>query len=380
MKLLHLTYDYPDQINPDKTSAIKKIISIMDDSADNFCISLNRTAKFNRQIDIGTGNVHAISVFGLPKGIFFLFTLCNSIKRIMSLGLDFKMFDRVHAHKLTFEGPIAYYLYRRLKIPYLVTVQQTDFKVLKFKPLLKRFYLKILKDAECVIIVSPWIRKRLCKVFGYENMKPLLQKLYDIPLIIDRELIHSDSENGRFICAFHMRKGYIKLKNIYRVLKAISILRQSGVIIRLDIAGSGPAENKVEHMIKRLGLNGQVRLLGRIDNDRMIKLMSEYRAFVLCSYPETFGMVYIEALSAGIPVIYSKNTGIDGFFDNMGIGIAVQHNNVKEICSALAELDTNPLEYRKRVHELQKSGFLRLFSMESVKLKYKNLMAIMVPQ
>jgi glycosyltransferase involved in cell wall biosynthesis len=170
-----------------------------------------------------------------------------------------------------------------------------------------------------------------------------------------------------------MRDSYIKIKNIYRILKAISILRKTGIIINLDIAGDGPASSRVEYMINKIDINTQVKMLGRVENDRIVDLMSEYRAFILCSYPETFGMVYIEALSAGIPVIYSKDAGIDGFFDDMDIGIAVHYNSIKEICSALNEINNDPVRFRESVRKLQERGYLSQFSADSVKHKYNSI-------
>jgi len=373
MNLLHLTYDYPDVINPDKTRAIKNIIDVTNGCGNSCCISLNRTAKFKKMLVCRNGNILVLNTFGLPKGFFFMFTLFKSIKIVISAGMDLQAFDRVHAHKLTFEGPIAYYLHCKYNLPYIITIQQTDFKVLKYKPLMKGYYFKILKDAERIILISPWMEGQMYKAFGSKRMKLVVNKLCSIPLIVDCKYIHKDYDNGKFLCAFYMRDSYIKIKNIYRVLKAISILRKAGVIIKLDIAGDGAASDRVECMINKLDINAQVKMLGRVENDRIVDLMSEYRAFILCSYPETFGMVYIEALSAGVPVIYSKDAGIDGFFNDMGIGIAVRHNSIQEICSALDEINNNPVKFRESVRKLQESGCLSQFSTDSVKQKYNSL-------
>jgi len=373
MKILHLTYDYPDEINPNKTSAIKNIIDITDNNNNACCISLNRTDKFKKKSIYRNGNVLALNTFGLPKGFFFMFTLFKSIKRVVSTRLDFEQFDMVHAHKLTFEGPIAYYLNRKFNIRYIVTIQQTDFKVLKHKPLMKGLYFKILKKAENIVLISPWMERQLRKAFGSKRLELLSHKLCSIPLVVERKCISNGYDNGKFLCVFHMRDSYIKIKNIYRVLKAISLLREAGVIINLDIAGDGPAKDRVNYMINKLGVSDQVKMLGKVENGRIVNMMSEYQAFILCSYPETFGMVYIEALSAGIPVIYSKDAGIDGFFDDMGIGMAVHHKSIEEICFALNEINKNPLQFRENVRKLQESGYLKQFSTQTVKQKYNSI-------
>jgi len=167
MKILHITYDYPDAINSDKTNAIKQIIDICNDSGNTYCISLNRTSLFKNKLILRNGNILSIYTFGLPKGLLFTFTLLKSVKRVLSTGLNFAAFDFVHAHKLTFEGPIAYYLSRRFNLLYIITIQQTDFKVLRHKPLIKSYYLKILSGAERIILISPWMESQLYRIFVF---------------------------------------------------------------------------------------------------------------------------------------------------------------------------------------------------------------------
>ncbi|HEX2945828.1 MAG TPA: glycosyltransferase family 4 protein [Clostridia bacterium] len=379
MKILHLTYDFPDVINPDKTSAIKNITELTRGDGD-CCISLNRTTRFGRTAVKRCDNVYALQTFGLPKGILFIHTLDRSINAVLSVGLDFGSFDLVHAHKLSFEGPIAFHLHNLYGLPCIITIQQTDFKILKYKPLLRNYYYRILEAAQHIVLISPWMEKQLDRVFGFKRMDTLRDKLINIPLAVERECISKPHDNGRFLCVFNMRHGYIRLKNIYRVLRAIRLLKEAGTAIAMDIVGDGAASGLVENMIKKLGVEDRVVMTGRVENSRIVEFMSDYRAFVLCSYPETFGMVYIEALSAGLPLIHSKDAGIDGFFDNMGIGIAVRHDSIGEICRAFCEIDKNAGRFRENVQGLQNSGVLRQFSDESVREKYVSIYGSVVEQ
>ena len=74
------------------------------------------------------------------------------------------------------------------------------------------------------------------------------------------------------------------------------------------------------------------------------ELMRLYRSsdiFVMVSSNETFGLVYIEAISQGLPVIYSKGQGIDGYFSNGTIGYVCTPSNVNEIVHATKEIVDN---------------------------------------
>lgn len=73
---------------------------------------------------------------------------------------------------------------------------------------------------------------------------------------------------------------------------------------------------------------------------------------MLLSKNETFGISYIEALSRGLPLIYTKNEGVDGYFDEGLIGYSVDPLNLSEIENALMKVverlgDLSSMSYRE---------------------------------
>jgi glycosyltransferase involved in cell wall biosynthesis len=88
---------------------------------------------------------------------------------------------------------------------------------------------------------------------------------------------------------------------------------------------------------------------GPLANAKVLERISESIALVLPSHHETFGMVYLEALFAGVPILYSKGTGIDGFLDGLDVGIGVDPDNSSEISRALIELANNGARYRAAI-------------------------------
>lgn len=82
------------------------------------------------------------------------------------------------------------------------------------------------------------------------------------------------------------------------------------------------------------------------------KLMKEYSVadiFVMPSFTETFGLVYAEALSQGLPIIYTKNEGFDGFFSNGEIGKAVVAGNIGDIVNGIKYIIHNYNTIQKRI-------------------------------
>ncbi|RUR35226.1 glycosyltransferase [Clostridium perfringens] len=371
MNILHLTYDYPDSINHNKTIAMKEIIDIsLEKYPESKYVSLNRVSSLDKKIINITENGFEITTFGFPKGIMFRWFLLNSYKNVLRLDLNFKNIDLVHAHKLTFEGPIAYNLYKKYNIPYIISIQQTDFKILKIRKDLKFKYKKILSKAKNIIFISPWMKSKLKETLGSKFFKTIENKLVNIPLVVEGNLIYNRKiRNKKIVTAFNMKEKNIKIKNIEIILEAIRSLKQENKYIYLDIIGDGNGRNKIIKMIKEKKLDEQVKLIGLVKNNDIIEYMSYYEAFILCSFPETFGMVYIEALKAGLPIIHSKDAGVDGFFSEYNISIRVNHKSLDEIKDSILNINKK----RRNIKELQNSCKLKSFSREVIKNNYINL-------
>ena len=93
-------------------------------------------------------------------------------------------------------------------------------------------------------------------------------------------------------------------KNIDLVLDALAILRGEGTVLTCAIVGEGPERDDLGRRVERLGLAGQVTFLGRVEESGAVwSLMKSSAALVLPSSREGFGIVVIEALACGVPVI-----------------------------------------------------------------------------
>jgi glycosyltransferase involved in cell wall biosynthesis len=92
-------------------------------------------------------------------------------------------------------------------------------------------------------------------------------------------------------------------------------------------------------MIARAGLGASVRLTGPLPNAEVIERLPSYRALLLPSRNETFGMVYVEALFAGIPVLFTRGTAIDGYLDGLDVAVTVPEGDAQAIGQAILRLD-----------------------------------------
>jgi glycosyltransferase involved in cell wall biosynthesis len=142
------------------------------------------------------------------------------------------------------------------------------------------------------------------------------------------------------------------------VITALAKLREGGEAGTLDIIGGGSpkAVKAIERVIARHRASHYVRLLGEKIRTEIDCLLPEYCAMVLPSFPESFGLVYLEALTAGVPVMTARNAGFDGYFESAFPGVIVAHDNVTEIMEGLQTLSRDAGLLRSRIGRRSRRG------------------------
>jgi len=105
---------------------------------------------------------------------------------------------------------------------------------------------------------------------------------------------------------------------------------------------------------------------GYIGNrNELMNLYRESDIFIMPSFTETFGVTYIEAMSQGLPVIYSRTEGIDGLFNNGEVGFAVNPLDVRGIVNKIENIYANYEEISMNCAKISES-----FSWDNIVEKY----------
>lgn len=368
MVILHLSFDFPDDIYTDKTKAVKNLVDVQD-KYENMVFSLNRTANpFSDFGVVRTDSGFAMKVFGLPYGIglntWMYFASKKVLKIIKGQSAEVKL---IHAHKLTFEGVMAYWLSKWLSVPFISTIRgDSDLMVIKTKRRSRAFYGKILDETSRIIYLAPWTKSQMEKFFPRIRLN---EKGVLLPNIIEPKQQVTPKvgkNNKRFISVFRLDR--YKRKNIKRIIKAFDTLNKTFPEIGLDIIGPGSEKSKeiIQNYIRACDYPFNFSLLGPMSHDELLQHYKNYLGFVLPSNPETFGLVFIEALNAGLPIVYAKNAGVDGLFDEIKIGLKVESTSVHEIAEALKAIYLNNEDYVSAVQTFKEKGGLKKFSKREI--------------
>jgi glycosyltransferase involved in cell wall biosynthesis len=389
LRILHVSADVPDPFNRAKTPVIARMIDLVADEFDHEILSINRKrpALFKaatvimgtappvvpsglQKFEIGT----ALEYLAPPNGLLHATMLERVGDWIAARCTQQPMLpDLVIGHKLTIEGIIAGRIASKLGIPYAITIQgNTDQKILTYRPDLRPRFARIFHDAACVFSFAPWAREAVGKRLG-EREGPII----DLPCPTFHETIRSPKPAGSgFISVFHLRNH--KIKNLDGLTKAMRVLAADGSNARLDIIGGGNAAQFAECK-RRIARSPNIALIGERTQEELGPIMNGATALIVPSRRESFGLVYIEALFAGLPIIYPKGAGVDGYFDGLPFAISVDAKKPKEIAEAIRHVTAHEAEIKAALGNWQASGGLRRFTRAAIAEAFSQGLRAAVP-
>lgn len=262
--------------------------------------------------------------------------ILNDIKR----KYDINKYSLIHAHSLFSNGYIAMKLKQKYGTPYIVAVRNTDVNVF-FKRMihLRKMGLKILMDSEQIVFLSESYRNFVFEKYVPKLMhESFLAKSHIIPNGIDKfwfEHINEPKEKKANSEIKLLQVGNLdKNKNVETTIKVIELLNERGYQAKLDVVGR-VKDQKIFDVIKN---SNHVRYLGYKSKGDLIQIYKKNDIFILPSINESFGLVYAEAMSQGLPIIYTRGQGFDRQFEEGIVGYSVQHDSAEDIADAILEI------------------------------------------
>ena len=289
----------------------------------------------------------------------FFFPLKGSItyKQMLRRMLPTReRYTLTHAHTLFSAGYMAYRLKKEKGIPYIVVVQNTDTDTFfRLTPWYRPLGHRILHEAGAIVFLSPVTRAVFFERYCSSSQKGEYErKSFVIPLGIDDKFHESQSDFEK------VRTSKTKVvlevaevrsnKNQLSVAKAIQLLRKRGEDIVYRVIGSVVEKDYYQKLMKY----PFVEYIAPLPHEQLIEEYRKADLFVMASHHESFGLVYAEALSQNLPILYTKEQGFDGTFKNGAVGFSVDDNSVTDIAEKIKRVLDNPIDvrpYQKTIKE-----------------------------
>lgn len=142
--------------------------------------------------------------------------------------------------------------------------------------------------------------------------------------------VDKTSPTIKLICVARL----IERKGVQHILRALCALPDS---IKLTVVGEGNYMHVLQQLASELKLDNRVNFYGYCPRDKLVQLYNRSDIFVLPSMAESFGMVFVEAMSCGLPVIGARVGGVPDIIKEEN-GILVTPDSVDDVVSAIQHL------------------------------------------
>lgn len=266
--------------------------------------------------------------------------------------------DIIHAHSVFWAGVAAREVGRELDIPYIITEHSSLFMRGLIKTWQEPLIQATLQDAAGVLAVS--------RALAYQLAPYVKNKEIDVvPNVVDTDYFILPAKPRvlkpfRFLTIAFL----ISCKGIDILLHAFARAFSNDKNVILEIGGDGPQRDKLENLANRLGIRDQVKFLGVLSREAVRQALWRANTFVLPSYAETFGVVLIEAMATGLPVIATRCGGPEDIV-TPEVGFLVDPGDVKALAQVLKTIRSDYNRFMMKTHEIRKVAVTR-FSYEAV--------------
>jgi glycosyltransferase involved in cell wall biosynthesis len=242
--------------------------------------------------------------------------------------------DVVHTHFAIAATYPARYVAAYLDVPVTVTTHAHDL----FRDPDETFLRRQFESADHVVTISEYNREHIRTALTDETPVSVVHAGIRPAKFEPR----SATVDGRLLTVARLAPK----KGITYALEALAQVVTDHPDVEYHLIGAGPLESELERRVSELGLEDNVELLGRVDDDRLIEEFDEAAGFLLPSVVDESGdrdgipVVLMEAMAMTVPPISTTVSGIPELVDHEVNGLLVEPRNVDQLATAIERLLT----------------------------------------
>jgi len=158
---------------------------------------------------------------------------------------------------------------------------------------------------------------------------------------------------GRLVTIAMMRKGD-KFESFKLLAEALALIRD--VDWKLTIIGDGPMRGEVAALFGAIP-SGRLEWLGEVEPDRVPSLLADGGIYVWPGTGEAYGLAYLEAQAAGLPVVAQNTAGVPEVVRNGITGLLTATGDVRALADAICRLLTDDGERRQLAFQARRFVF-----------------------
>ncbi len=279
---------------------------------------------------------------------------------------NYNLPDIIHSHFYSISS-VAVELKTVLNIPFIITEHSSLVKNVHIGSRLYDLLSKTYNCANQIITVSNSLNKIIYEKFHLNSVV--------IPNLIDSNVFNNKILNKDKIDFVFISVGSLDFNKGHDILLRAFSKAKFDKSVKLLIYGKGELFSELNQLVVDLQLSDNVILKGEVDREELSCAYAKSDAFVLASRSETFGLVFIEAMFYGLPVIGTKCGGPEDFINNLN-GISVDPDNISDLSLALKKMKDNYGNYNSLyISNFANSNFSpEIISQKLIELYKRNLL------
>jgi len=313
-----------------------------------------------------------------PGGLF----LASSGKRMYAgirklveeISRDFK-FDIIHAHYALADGFAAMLIGAKYNIPLITTPQGSDIDItLSKNRACFNAVCTVLRNSAKVIAPSAQLQTKLLEKIKI-NAELIPNGIYAENIFAGKSSLGEKYKGHTILLSVSQ---LIPTKGIDLNIQALAQLKNKHRSLHYLIIGQGELKNQLIKLVYNLNIQDSVEFLEQLPHEKVMEYMSVCDIFCLPSWQETLGLVYLEAMAHGKPIIGCQRQGVDGLIVNGETGLMVKPKDVDSLAQTIDFLLSNP-EKAKEIGERARKLVLENYTWEKTARKcveiYRKIMA-----
>lgn len=193
------------------------------------------------------------------------------------------------------------------------------------------------KYLDKLVVVSRELKHIYSEDFKNNDIKCQVEYIPNFLEKLPKKINKLDNKNIISVGRLEPEKGFLDLVSVFKLIE----LKDGEVY--LNLVGDGSQKDKIFKNIVDNNISRKVKMPGYLDFEELNKLYEETSLYLMTSYTESFGLVLIEAMSHGIPVIaFSCAEGAKELINNGVNGYLINNRNEHEMADRAVKLLNNP--------------------------------------
>jgi glycosyltransferase involved in cell wall biosynthesis len=276
-----------------------------------------------------------IEVIGLKQKSYFLNVIWN-----FWLYFNCKIFDLIMEDELVHPAVFLFnrLVHKKVKVVALVHLLQWLVQKPPFLPLTKTMEKQMLKYSHLIVANSNYTAEKITQMGLRRDKVKVVYPGYDLAWLNNQDKI-KDSLRGEKINLLFVA-NCLPHKGLHFLIPALHLAKNKSFV--LDIVGDYSIKvayvKKIKRDVKKYGLEEQVFWRGKVSREEIGQYYSRADIFVLPSLKEAFGLVLLEAMAFGLPVVASEVGGIPEVVEHQKTGLLVPPKDIVALSQAITIL------------------------------------------